>query len=526
MDKKHSKPDLKEVILISSSSSENEDRQKLLEDNNSSTKNCEAKNTLVSNGAKQNGERKVGETSKQLFDRFISRCTPFLKTKKGFDVEKLVSFANGKFVHASPSFTDSKLFKDSLTSSIEQLDDGNNSAFVFVQEVCFLLQNNAKKKKLHKLKPSDEPVPSKRTKFSSENGSQKLKVEKNEKNKLDTSFSESFHCESSTKTESFDKVPKRAVIQHMSDSIKPKPCIDDTGIITLESDDSQTNNGNVSKEPSPDEPCCSTSQQPTTSFVQEPKPDTGATSSRKDKSKLEKKIGKCEKYLKLLHSEIRKLQSRELTLDEMECNNSTYIQESKLKLKVIKVHERLCALQKIKLSHIFTEKLEVTACRYVEINKKVQNYVNKTKDTPDFCAVKYLIKEASKESKLNLRKQELNEIARDVFRNVHSLFQRRRVHGLLTCPSSHLMETAAEDPAETDPDLLKKLDENYKVGQERMKCELQKHVDIQNMKMPSTQENNSANNAESDDDGDNPLIQDLSSGEDDNSESEDNSNSN
>merc|ERR1712002_240220 len=115
---------------------------------------------------------------------------------------------------------------------------------------------------------------------------------------------------------------------------------------------------------------------------------------------------------------------------------------------------------------------------------------------------------------------ELNDIARDVFREVHSLFQRRRVHRLITCPSSHLMETKAEDPAKADPELMKKLDESLKVGQERIKCELQKHVDIQNMKVPNTQENNSVNNADSDDDSDNPLIQDISSGEDDNSESE------
>uniref|UniRef100_H2YCA3 Daxx histone-binding domain-containing protein n=1 Tax=Ciona savignyi TaxID=51511 RepID=H2YCA3_CIOSA len=180
-------------------------------------------------------------------------------------------------------------------------------------------------------------------------------------------------------------------------------------------------------------------------------------------------------------------QAHELTLDEMTEENSVYVEESKLKDRFMKIFNKVCALKKVNSAtgRAIERKITVASCRFPEINRKVEQYVNKSKKFPDYYSVHYLVKRANLKHNLMLSESQQQSIARTVFTEVGEAIQHRRKSDYLLNRGSYLTEKIDEltDPASIDPKLEEKLAENSKRARTQLNSVLEKYsrkqVDIE-----------------------------------------------
>ncbi|XP_077937998.1 death domain-associated protein 6-like [Gasterosteus aculeatus] len=84
-------------------------------------------------------------------------------------------------------------------------------------------------------------------------------------------------------------------------------------------------------------------------------------------------IAYLENLLKVYNDEIYRLQHAELNLDDLGAEDSLYIQEHKLKRKMIKIYEKLCELKSCSTltGRVIEQRIRYNSTRYPEINKKV-----------------------------------------------------------------------------------------------------------------------------------------------------------
>uniref|UniRef100_H2YCA2 Daxx N-terminal Rassf1C-interacting domain-containing protein n=1 Tax=Ciona savignyi TaxID=51511 RepID=H2YCA2_CIOSA len=92
----------------------------------------------------------------------------------------------------------------------------------------------------------------------------------------------------------------------------------------------------------------------------------------------DQRIQRYENLMKRISDEIKRYQAHELTLDEMTEENSVYVEESKLKDRFMKIFNKVCALKKVNSAtgRAIERKITVASCRFPEINRKVEQYVN------------------------------------------------------------------------------------------------------------------------------------------------------
>ncbi|XP_016117566.1 death domain-associated protein 6-like [Sinocyclocheilus grahami] len=95
--------------------------------------------------------------------------------------------------------------------------------------------------------------------------------------------------------------------------------------------------------------------------------------TKKTKRASRRQIAYLENLLKVYNEEIRRLQERELSIDDLEKEDSSYIQEHKLKRKMMKIYDKLCELKGCNTltGRVIEQKIPYSGTRYPEINKKV-----------------------------------------------------------------------------------------------------------------------------------------------------------
>nr|XP_026693973.1 death domain-associated protein 6-like isoform X2 [Ciona intestinalis] len=156
----------------------------------------------------------------------------------------------------------------------------------------------------------------------------------------------------------------------------------------------------------------------------------------------------------------------------MDEDDSAYVEEGQLKDRMMKVFNKICALKKVNNStgrHI-ERKICVTCTRFPEINKKVEQYVNRSQKFPDFFSVLFLVKRANIKHSLMLSEASIQQIARSAFTEVGEAIQKRRRTDDLLNRGCYLTEKIEEmqDPAETDKLLEEKLNQNGKEARTKL----------------------------------------------------------
>lgn len=211
-------------------------------------------------------------------------------------------------------------------------------------------------------------------------------------------------------------------------------------------------------------------EQPTTSGVNE-----DAETDRKAARKSRKQIAYLENLLKVYNEEIRRLQEADLSLEDLGSEDSLYIQEHKLKRKMMKIYEKLCEIKGCGTltGRVLEQRIDYKGSRYPEINKRIEKFINSPDsrtNAPDYPDILQVVLRANERHNLRLSRKQLNEIAKEAFRETASRIQDRRHLDLVYNFGSHLTDSykPASDPALEDPTLLRKLRSNRELAINRL----------------------------------------------------------
>uniref|UniRef100_A0A672RJ63 Death domain-associated protein 6 n=1 Tax=Sinocyclocheilus grahami TaxID=75366 RepID=A0A672RJ63_SINGR len=193
--------------------------------------------------------------------------------------------------------------------------------------------------------------------------------------------------------------------------------------------------------------------------------------TKKTKRASRRQIAYLENLLKVYNEEIRRLQERELSIDDLEKEDSSYIQEHKLKRKMMKIYDKLCELKGCNTltGRVIEQKIPYSGTRYPEINKKIERYINSPEalhNPPDYTDILKVVQRANERYKLMLTRNKMTQIAQEAFRETGNKLQERRQLDMVYNFGSHLTDSFKPtlDPALTDPALNRKLRSNRDVA--------------------------------------------------------------
>uniref|UniRef100_A0A8D3B4V9 Death domain-associated protein 6 n=1 Tax=Scophthalmus maximus TaxID=52904 RepID=A0A8D3B4V9_SCOMX len=224
-----------------------------------------------------------------------------------------------------------------------------------------------------------------------------------------------------------------------------------------------------------EKPAAAEDEQPSTSGLQEDKEEEEQEEAKKAKRASRKQIAYLENLLKVYNDEISRLQQAELSLDDLGAEDSKYIQEHKLKRKMMKIYEKLCELKgcNILTGRVIEQRIPYKSTRYPEINRRIERYINSPeaqRNPPDYQDVLQQVLRANERHKLCLSRKQLNQMALDAFRETGSQMQERRHLDLVYNFGSQLTDhyRPATDPALSDPSLQRKLRSNREVALSRL----------------------------------------------------------
>ncbi|CAG11684.1 unnamed protein product [Tetraodon nigroviridis] len=227
-------------------------------------------------------------------------------------------------------------------------------------------------------------------------------------------------------------------------------------------------------------------------------------------------IAYLENLLKMYNDEIHRLQKSELSLEDLDAEDSLFIQESKLKRKVrledvslqklMKIYEKLCELKGCSTltGRVIEHRITYSSTRYPEINRRrmdstwipvayllredgffqIERFINgpeAQQTPPDYQDILQQMLRANERHNLCLSRKQLNQMAKEAFREVGTRIQDRRHLDLVYNFGSHLTDPykPATDPALLDASLLRKLRSNREVAVSRLEEVISKYANKQ-----------------------------------------------
>ncbi|KAL3043496.1 hypothetical protein OYC64_003374 [Pagothenia borchgrevinki] len=366
-------------------------------------------------------------TNQRLFTEFVDHCTVLTQ-----DCPEVLTFLQTKHAKASPDYLSSVEFRNTLGRCLTRAQANRSKAFVYINELCTALKQNAAKRKL--ILSKVEPRPS-------------------------TSTSSSFR----------------------STSFMLKN--DDETKMKMDEEDGGVNPAAEDKEPS-------------TSGLQEDQ-----EAEKKTKRASRKQIAYLENLLKLYNDEICRLQQAELSLDDLGNEGSSYIQEHKLKHKMMKIYEKLCELKSCNTltGRVMEQRISYNSTRYPEINRRIERFINSPeaqRNPPDYHDILQQVLRANERHNLCLTRKLLNQIAQEAFRETGSRIQERRHLDLVYNFGSRFTDAykPASDPALSDISLLRKLRSNREMAMSSLDEVITKYA----VKQDDTEEQERAKRLEKD----------------------------
>ncbi|XP_041867974.1 death domain-associated protein 6 isoform X2 [Melanotaenia boesemani] len=338
------------------------------------------------------------------------------------DCPEVLAFLQTKHAKASPDYLSSVEFRNTLGRCLTHAQAKKSKTFVYINELCTALKQHAVKKR------------------------QKIIT-------VDTSTSASGSLQSTS------------VSLKSKDKTKGKVDQEENGMEPVEEEEEE---------------------QPSTSGLQANNGEGAQEAEKKAKRASRKQIAYLENLLKVYNDEIQHLQQAELSLDELGAEDSTYIQEHKLKRKMMKIYEKLCELKGCSTftGRVIEQKITYRSTRYPEINKRIERFINSPEarwNPPDYPDILQQVLRANERYNLGLSRKQLNQIAQEAFRETGTCIQERRQLDLAYNFGSHLTDTyqPRTDPALNDTNLLQKLRSNREQALSRLEEVITKYANKQ-----------------------------------------------
>ncbi|XP_035169937.1 death domain-associated protein 6-like, partial [Oxyura jamaicensis] len=201
-------------------------------------------------------------------------------------------------------------------------------------------------------------------------------------------------------------------------------------------------------------------------------PEPGAAAAPRPPTGSKRQIRYLENLLRVYTGEIRRLQERELDLAELDSEDSSYLQESRLKRKMMRIFQRLCELKQCSslTGRVIEQRIAYRGTRYPEVNRRIERFINRPEAFPDYTDILKVIQKASARHSLGLARRQMESMAQDAFREVGNRLQERRHLDLVYNFGSHLTDQyrPGTDPALADPALAKRLRKNRSVALSRL----------------------------------------------------------
>ena len=388
------------------------------------------------------------EDVQELFKQFIVKVERHIP-------HNVVLFLKVKFAEARSDFVSSTKFKSSLKWRTKQL--GESNAFIFTGDVCKLLGTDLRE---------DE--------FKSKTEG----VKKAEKEAIDGVFSSARNNIANRVEENVNK-----------DAVR----------LTTDRSDGKESGSFVRKRASvktATEASTSSAEFSTSVHVEVTKEGKSKrkTNGTTDPSKLpltprkrQARINRLKGKLKHVSDKIKILNQAELSLEEMNMSDSTYIQECRLKERFNKIWAKLCKIRgrPTDTGRVIEKDVKGPSTGFPEIDRAVNKFLKKKRGRfPDKFDISRVIQDAKREHGLKVSSQALREISDEVFVAIGNKLQERRKLDFSNNFGCHLTDdySASNDPAINDLALQRKLEENKKIGKRALEDVFNKYAHYGRMK--------------------------------------------
>ena len=388
------------------------------------------------------------EDVQELFKQFIVKVERHIP-------HNVVLFLKVKFAEARSDFVSSTKFKSSLKWRTKQL--GESNAFIFTGDVCKLLGADLRE---DELKSKTEGV------------------KKAEKEAIDGVFSSARNNIANRVEENVNK-----------DAVR----------LTTDRSDGKESGSFVRKRASvktATEASTSSAEFSTSVHVEVTKEGKSKrkTNGTTDPSKLpltprkrQARINRLKGKLKHVSDKIKILNQAELSLEEMNMSDSTYIQECRLKERFNKIWAKLCKVRgrPTDTGRVIEKDVKGPSTGFPEIDRAVNKFLKKKRGRfPDKFDISRVIQDAKREHGLKISSQALREISDEVFVAIGNKLQERRKLDFSNNFGCHLTDdySASNDPAINDLALQRKLEENKKISKRALEDVFNKYAHYGRMK--------------------------------------------
>jgi len=390
--------------------------------------NCTRSQPIVIISSDEDDEEDV----QNLFKAFVSQVERYVEQNNVVLLLKL------KFAEARPEFVSSAKFKSALKWRTTQMNKANG--YIYTGDICKLLLRDSKtddsNAKLEEMKEVDRDD-------SAGNENVVIPSSRAEPDVNKTIIHVTIdNCEEDYSNTVIKGMP--------AEFANPQPS---TSTASLEV------NGEIKKKRKLYAATATTKSSPETNFL----------SHRKRKQLVENL------KLKLYHldDQIKILSRAELSLEEMDMRESTYIQEGRMKERFNRIYNKICKLQGHPpgTGRVTEEEVKCPTTSVPEIDQAINKFLREKKSRfPDIFDIRNVVFEANRQHGLKLPVQALNEISDEVFMCVGNKLQKRRKRDFEKNFGCALTDDyqPSNDPAIADLALRRKLEENKRISKRNL----------------------------------------------------------
>ncbi|XP_037082548.1 death domain-associated protein 6-like [Pollicipes pollicipes] len=200
------------------------------------------------------------------------------------------------------------------------------------------------------------------------------------------------------------------------------------------------------------------------------KPVVPEDRQQKEARRHRRHVAKLEKTLRRLEREIGRREACEVDWDDGA--DSAYMVGARLKRRYVQVYRRYCRLvgAEEETERLGAPRIRFQGTRYPEINRRIEKFVNRSREFPDFKDVLSQIETANRHHRLLMGPGAIHDQAKDVFLTLGRQLQRRRRAALAESMDAlcGADQWRSRDPAEGDASVSSRLAENAQRGRRRL----------------------------------------------------------